>query len=83
MAETNIFNISGEVLSLLREGGKRCESFLEKVAEDEKLIKAFCKHHNSRLTDVYVIGTSSSQPFYSFSNSLGLYNSSALKASLK
>jgi hypothetical protein len=84
MTKGNIVEISEEVISVLKEGGIRCESFLEQVAKDRKLISAFCKQQKVRLVELdFGMENVGEEPFYSFSDELGRYTSAGLVASLK
>ena len=83
MAKYTILEVSDEVISILRRGGRRCENFLENVKDNQKAITVFCRHYGVRLRGVDV-GTESKkeEPFYTFSDGLGSYNIRGLRLEL-
>jgi hypothetical protein len=82
MVNYGMISVSDEAVSILREGGSRCESFLETISQHQEAVNAFC-NNGFRLTEIDV-GTERSfeEPFYSFSDGFGRYNIDGIKDSL-
>lgn len=80
MKKYNLLKVSDEVVEILRNGGRRCDCFLEQVLDNQKAITSFCKHYGMTIKLIDVgLERGKQEPMYGFSDGLGLYTIKGLR----